>query len=94
MVFDIIVFSEVSVYSWIILALGVLNYVLGFHYLIMRIARMKNKPLEQNNTEYEKERVKFLNEYDRANPVTQGPALVNYLKFLQGKDSADARHVE
>ena len=48
----------------------------------------------RRNSEYEKERIKFLNEYDRANPVTQGAALINYLKYLQGKDSHNARNVE
>lgn len=94
MIFDKILLDTVSVYSWIIMIIALTNYVFGFHYLIMNLTNNRRKLFFQNNSEYEKERVKFLNEYDRANPVTQGAALINFLKYLQGKDSQNARNVE
>lgn len=93
-IFDKILLDEVSVYSWIIIIIALTNYFFGIHYLLMNLTNIRRKPFFQNNSEYEKERIKFLNEYDRANPVTQGAALINYLKYLQGKDSQNARNVE
>lgn len=84
--FDQIIMKKVTAYSWVILAIAILNYISGFHYLISRLAISKSKKLFQNNTEYEKERVKFLGEYDRSNPVTRAPATLNFLKYLQGHD--------
>lgn len=67
------------------LALTVAHYFLGFHFFYSQLFSFSNNEAENNKTTYEWNRERFINEYDRANPVTSTKATRNYLKYLKSK---------
>ena len=90
-IFDKILNDEISRYSWSILGIGITSVVLPlylFIYDLLTYCRRSNKvgSKEQNyEIDYEEIRTKFMNEYDRANPITKDQAMKDYLHYIKGK---------
>lgn len=71
--------------SVVMLAVSVAHYFLGLHFFYNQIFSFSNNEAENNTSTYSWNRDKFINEYDRANPVTSTRATRNYLKYLKSK---------
>ena len=90
-IFDKILTDDITNYSWSILAIGMISVFLPLYLLIydlLGICRKANKVLskEQNYDEdYDNIRTKFMNEYDRANPITKDQALKEYLHYMASR---------
>ena len=90
-IFDKILTDDITNYSWSILAIGMISVFLPLYLLIydlLSICRKANKVLskEQNYDEdYDNIRTKFMNEYDRANPITKDQALKEYLHYMASR---------
>ena len=76
---------KVSVYSIVMLAFSLIHFLLGFHYIYDSIFTFNSKEADMRLTSYEDERVEFLAEYDRCNPVTKAQAAKEYFEFLKSK---------
>jgi len=76
--------ENISVYSWIISIIGTAHYILGLHFFYGQVFSFDNDEAINNRTSYSSNREQFFNEYDRANPLTQGKSTREYLNFLKG----------
>lgn len=88
MIFDKMLRGKTEVQSVIILILGCISIVYPLYLLFLNSAKSCfEKPrqvTEQNyNVDYDELRIKFLNEYDRANPLTKAQALAEYFQFMK-----------
>ena len=65
--------------------LAILHYFLGFHLLIINCFQLRNHQAYKNKKTYDEMRYTFSYEYDRANPITQNEATLDYLEYIQSK---------
>ena len=85
MIFDRIFRSDISTFSWIFFGFSLFHWIFGVHYLYVKIFSFKNNEADTNKSSYNDERIKFLSEYDRCNPITQQVASREYFQFLKCK---------
>ena len=76
----------------ILFLLSLVNYVFQFQRCILSCFKFKNDEAEtKRNLTYEKARVRFFQEYERSNPVTQHEETRKWIKWLkqqhQGNDN-------
>ena len=85
MIFDRIFMSDISTFSWIFFGFSLFHWVFGIHYVYVKIFSFHNNEADTNKNSYNEERIKFLSEYDRCNPITQQVASREYFNFLKCK---------
>jgi hypothetical protein len=69
----------------VVLIIGACHYIFGLHFFYGQIFSFDNDEAINNRSTYASNRHQFFNEYDRANPLTQGKATKDYLNFIKGK---------
>ena len=72
-----------TAYSWIFFAIALAHYIFGFHYLYSRIFTYENNEHLFTKARYEDQRIQFVTEYDRCNPMTQAKATREFLEYLK-----------
>lgn len=94
-IFDKILVGKVAGEHATILAVGIISIFYPLYLLFLNTFKdcfNKKNVTEINLTvDYDEMRVRFLNEYDRANPVTKEDAMAEYFKFMRGKLFSDPR---
>ena len=70
------------------LVLGIISIIYPFYLLFLNTFKdccNKDAKLQEQNytVDYDEMRIKFTNEYDRANPITKEDALKDYFMFMQ-----------
>ena len=91
MIFDKILYDDISNISWGVFIFGAASIVIPFYQIVAQFARKlgcfkSNYNSEQNfKVHYDKFRLKFLTEYDRSNPITSSQAMKDYFVFLSGR---------
>lgn len=61
------------------------HYFFGLHFFYSQIFSFSNNEAETNLTSYGYNREGFINEYDRANPVTSIKATREYMDYMKSK---------
>ncbi len=85
MIFDYIYRLEISNISWLFFGVSIGHWFLGIHYIYMKIFRYENSQAQTNKSSYNEQRINFITEYDRCNPMTQSEASKEYLLYLKSK---------
>jgi hypothetical protein len=88
LIFDKMFRDKINTISWIIFIIGLVSvfYPLYLFFLdTFKDCAGENKAqIEKNwNVDYDEIRVFFLNEYDRANPITKEEGLKEYMDFMK-----------
>lgn len=88
-IFDKILKGQITAYAWTILSIGMLSVFIPLHLLIYDVlvctCKLKHSQMDEQHIDedYDDMRTKFLNEYDRSNPVTKDQALAEYFQFIK-----------
>jgi len=88
-IFDKILTKSITIYSWSILSIGIFSVFVPLYLVIYDLfvfCKRQNKveSKEQNyDVDYDDMRTKFMNEYDRANPITKDLAFKDYFSFIK-----------
>lgn len=83
-IFDYIFRLSVTAYSWIFFIVALAHYIFGFHYLYNKLFKFENNEHLYSKSRYEDQRMQFITEYDRCNPMTQAKATREFLDHLKG----------
>ena len=81
--------SKVEGTSTAMLVLGIISIIYPFYLLFLNTFKdccnKAERTQEQNYTvDYDEFRIRFSNEFDRANPMTKEEALADYFNFMKG----------
>ena len=89
MIFDKILLGKIRGSSTFFFIMGVVCIVYPLYLFFMNTVKdcisTSNAREINMDVDYDQMRIRFLNEYDRANPVTKEEALQEYFKFMRGK---------
>ena len=81
--------SKVESNATLILVVGAISIFVPLYLLLLNTAKdcvKENKKQEQNYmVDYDDIRMRFMTEYDRANPITKEYALKEYFAFMKSK---------
>lgn len=88
LIFDKMFRQKINSISWIVFIIGMVSIVYPLYLFFLdtfKDCAGENKAqIEKNyNIDYDEIRVFFLNEYDRANPITKEEALKEYMEFMK-----------
>ena len=87
-IFDRMLRSKVEGTSTAMLVLGIIGIIYPFYLLFLNTFKdccnKQGQTQEQNYTiDYDDFRIRFSNEFDRANPITKDDALIDYFNFMK-----------
>jgi len=87
-IFDKLFRGKAETASWFIMIAGIISIFYPLYLVFLDTAKdciKEDRTTEQNyNIDYNQMRMRFLNEYDRANPITKEDATKDYFQYLKG----------